>query len=351
MGGQEKKIDLEKVQEGRSWEELEPMFRPKGVHMGVMKCDTESCTQCGLCVENCPFKAWELDENEYPRLKEDYACFSCYNCMVACPSGSISIDTPYFAEDGSFYETQGGPLPARMPAEPKDADGNPDQWTEVERVILERRSVRNFKPDPVPDHLIRRVLEAGRFAPSSGNCQPWRFIVITDKEFIQQMNETCQPIFNMLYSVYKDGEAVKNLVPRYVQNPRPGSYDPRVILGGIGSLAKKDGLMFMEAPVVILVVCDERSIGGPQIQAGICGQNMNLAAKALGLGFCWVGFSQVIDTIPEFKEKLGIEYPWKIHTSAVLGYPKFKQEGMVPREFRPVTWFRGKGQDPIIEKG
>jgi len=337
-------------QEGTSWEELKSMFRPSGVHMGVMKCDIESCTQCGLCVENCPFKAWELDENKNPRLKQDYACFSCYNCMVACPTGAISIGKPYYAEDGSFYETQGGPLPAKMPAEPRDADGNQDEWTEVERVILERRSVRNFKPDLVSEHLIRRVLEAGRFAPSSGNCQPWKFIIITDKDFIKEMNAACYPILNMLYSAYTNDSAVKNLVQRYVQNPNPGTYDPRIILGGVGSIAKKDVLVFPDAPVVILVVCDERSIGGPQMAAGTCGQNMNLAAKALGLGFCWIGFSQVIDKIPELKEKLGIKYPWKIYTAAVLGYPKFKQEGVVPREFRPVTWFRGGGQDPVIEK-
>ena len=51
-----------------------------------------------------------------------------------------------------------------MPLEPKDKDGKPDEWNQTERIILERRSVRNFKKDPVPDHLIRRVLEAGRFA-------------------------------------------------------------------------------------------------------------------------------------------------------------------------------------------
>ena len=334
-----------------SREDVEAIFRPSGVHMGVMKCDAELCTQCGLCIENCPFKAWETDENEVPRLKQDYACFSCYNCMVACPTGAISIVKPYDVEKGSFYETQDGPLPAKMPAGPKDAEGQPDEWTEVERNILERRSVRNFKSDPVSDHLIRRVLEAGRFAPSSGNCQPWKFIVITDTAFIKEMNETFHPIFNMLYSTYKDDATVKSLIQRYAQDPKPGSYDPRIVLGGIGSIAKRDATVFPEAPVLILVACDERSIGGPQIQAGICGQNMNLAAKALGLGFCWVGFSQVIEMIPELKEKLGLQYPWKINTAAVLGYPKFKQEGMVPREFRPVTWFREGAKGPVIEKG
>jgi nitroreductase len=271
--------------------------------------------------------------------------------MVACPTQAISIVKPYDVEKGGFYETSDGPLPAKMPLDPKDAEGQPGEWTEVERNILERRSVRNFKSNPVPDHLIRRVIEAGRFAPSAGNCQPWRFIVITDMNFINEINEAIHPIFKMLYSTYRDDAAVKNLVQRYAQDPKPGSYDPRLILGGIGSIAKGDASAFPEAPVVILIACDERSIGGPEMQAGICGQNMNLAAKSLGLGFCWVGFSRVIEMIPALKEKLGLEYPWKINTGAVLGYPKFKQEGMVPREFRPVVWFRAGEGGPVIESG
>ena len=342
MGSEDQKTD-------QTWEAHKPMFRPSGVHMGVMECDADLCTQCGICIENCPFKAWETDENQVPRLKKDYACFSCYNCMVACPTGAISMIKPYQVEMGSFYETLDGPLEAKMPAEPLDTEGNLDEWTAVERAILERRSVRNFKQDPVSDHLIRRVLEAGRFAPSSGNCQPWKFVVITDRQMIQQINEACYPLFHMLYTAYTDDTSVKNLVPLYAQEPKPGSYDPRIILGGVGSIAKKDATLFPDAPVVILVACDERSIGGPQIQAGICGQNMNLAAKSLGLGFCWVGFSQVIEKIPELKQKLGLEDPWKIATAAVLGYPKFKQEGMVPREKRPVTWFREGQKGPVVE--
>jgi nitroreductase len=46
-------------------------------------------------------------------------------------------------------------------------------WNAVEQVIMSRRSVRLFKQEPLPDSMIRRILEAGRFAPSAGNMQPW----------------------------------------------------------------------------------------------------------------------------------------------------------------------------------
>jgi len=334
---------------GPTWEELEPMFRPKNVHMGVMKADPEKCTQCGLCLDNCPFRCWETDENDVPKMKQTYACFSCFNCMVACPVDAISIVDTYHVDDGVF-KTEPHLLPARMPSEPKDGEGNKAEWTEVEKLIFERRSVRNFKPDPVPETLVRRVIEAGRFAPSGGNCQPWKFIVVTNKDLINEMNEGCFNILSMLHNTYMNDAMVKGLVGMYAQNPTVGLFDPRIIIGGAGSIAQKNSPVFLNAPVVILVACDDRAIGGPQISAGICGQNMNLAAISMGLGFCWIGFSQLIEMIPPLKEKLGLSDPWKINTAAVMGYPKFKQSGVVPREFRPLTWFREGKKGAEIEE-
>ena len=49
-----------------AWEDVKPILRPEGVHMGVMKVDTSLCTSCGLCIQNCPFRAWEMGEDEFP---------------------------------------------------------------------------------------------------------------------------------------------------------------------------------------------------------------------------------------------------------------------------------------------
>src|SRR4030043_1541309 len=322
-----------------AWEDVKPILRPEGVHMGIMKVDKDKCTGCGLCVQNCPFSVWETDEDGHPRAKEKYECFSCYNCMVVCPVDALSIQESYHVDKG-FWKSEPCPIPARMPMEARDKEGNPTEWNAIERAIFERRSVRNFKEDPVPESYIRRVLEAGRFAPSAGNCQPWKFIVVTDKALIHDMNEAICNGLSMLFTMYKSDEMVKTLAPMYEADPRPGSWDPRVVLGGFGAVAKSELPVFLNAPVVILMAGDERAISGPEINIGICGQNMNLVANSLRIKACWVGFSQVINNIAPLKEKLGIRNPWRIVTAMVLGYPRFRQEGVVPREFRPITWFR-----------
>jgi len=47
-------------------------------------------------------------------------------------------------------------------------------------VTKRRKSVRKYKPDPIPDEVLNRILEAGRIAPSAKNIQPWRFIIVKD---------------------------------------------------------------------------------------------------------------------------------------------------------------------------
>jgi len=333
------------------WEKVEPILRPdlSQVHMGVMRVDQSKCNQCGLCMQNCPFRAWEEDEGGFPAMKEQYECFSCYNCKVACPNDAIIIVDSYHVTDG-FWKTDSYPLQPKMPLEPKDENGKPTEWITIEKAIFERRSVRNFKDTPVPETLIQRVLEAGRFAPSAGNCQPWKFIVITNKALINEIDKGGTNILSFFYNSYMNDKTVKNLVS-FAEESVAG-FDPRVIIGGIGSVVRNKGLsVTLGAPALILMLGDDRAIAGPELNIGICGQNMNLVANSLGIKACWNGFiAASIEALPPLKKKLGIKSPWKAVSSFCLGYPTFKQEGVVPREYRPVTWFREGKDGPEIQE-
>ena len=317
-------------------EELMPLLRPEGIQNGVMKVDPEKCTGCGLCIKNCPFKCWEMGDDDVPRLKEDYACFTCSNCEVSCPAGAISLAQPY-GVDGGFFDT--GYFDYTMPEAPRDAEDNPAEYTEVEKAILNRRSVRNFKDKPVPEPLIRRILEAGRFAPSGGNSQNWKFAVVTDPSYISQLEEVCQGINAGLYNLYANDETLGEFV-NVVGKPFPVPLcDYRVITGGFRAVARKDLPVFFSAPCVIFMAGNDK-LAFPDAHIGICGQNMNLAALSLGLGFCWNNFGREVNHVPEIMEKLGFGQEWRVVSTAVIGYPKFKQEGMVARMNRPVTWIR-----------
>jgi nitroreductase/NAD-dependent dihydropyrimidine dehydrogenase PreA subunit len=326
---------------GKTFEDLKPMLRPAGIISGVMEVKPGRCTHCGLCIKNCPFKCLEMDENKVPKMREECICFSCFNCMIACPEDAVS-SVRTFEVSGGFFDTQFPPF--RMPLDPKDGEGNPAVWTGVERIIMERRSVRNFKKDPVPEPLIRRVLEAGRFAPSSGNHQPWKFAVVTDPVFLDQLEDACQAVWAAAHPGFLSDNRVMNMV----DTVPTGVFDPRVQYG-MGCVARKELPVFFGAPVVIFLGTNDRMVNC-EIAAGICGQNMNLAAVALGLGFCWSGFGSAVNFIPELKSRLGYDDPWRIQIALCMGYPAFKQRGLVARHFRPVTWFRPGAEGPEIEE-
>jgi len=61
----------------------------------------------------------------------------------------------------------------------------------VREAIEQRRSIRKFKPDEIPEEVIHQLLEAARLAPSGSNRQPWRFLVVTDPEERRQLKEIC----------------------------------------------------------------------------------------------------------------------------------------------------------------
>jgi len=149
---------------------------------------------------------------------------------------------------------------------------------DVFEAIKGRRSVRQYKPDVVPKELVEKILDAARWAPSGGNIQPWKFIVISDRNLV---------------------ELLRKVSPGY--------------LG--------------ETPSAILVCSDKEkahriggALGRDYLSVADCAmavENMLLAAYALGLGSCVVkSFSRIA-----VKEMLEIPEDIEPELLVMIGYP------------------------------
>lgn len=114
-------------------------------------------------------------------------------------------------------------------------------------LIKRRRSIRHFDGRALPDEQIGMILEAGRWAPSGANVQPWRFIVVTKKETLAAMAERC---YHKMFKSRHVGEAG-----------------------------------------AVVVICADPDAGSPtyMLDCAIAGTNMTLMATALGIGSCWIG--------------------------------------------------------------
>jgi nitroreductase len=174
-------------------------------------------------------------------------------------------------------------------------------------IIRTTRSMRRLKPDPVPNELIRQILEAGVCAPSGGNMQRWRFLVVRDAGIKQTVGTFYKRVWD------------EQVAPRYRSGePAPGTSRERFerMLAAAEHLANH----IHEAPVWI-VPCLEGATptrtSGSSIYPAV--QNMLLAARALGLGATLT--TLYLQFEKEAEAALGL--PPNVHSYALLpiGYP------------------------------
>ena len=157
--------------------------------------------------------------------------------------------------------------------------------TPVEITIRTRRSVRSYRPDPIPRSLIERVLDSARWAPSAVNRQPWHFIVVTDPE-------------------------------------RRSLLASSAAIGGV-VLARHAA----SAPVLIALCGDEGRSSWYVHDCCLASQNLMLAATALGLGTCWIGaFDE-----GRAAQALGVPDAIRVVGLITMGYPLREKESPTPR--------------------
>ncbi len=170
-----------------------------------------------------------------------------------------------------------------------------------------RRSIRRFKPDVVPKECANMILEAARWAPSAGNRQPWRFIIVKEADVREKIGGIYQ----------KMREADLKGVP--ADSPFYKAVSERIKADFYKNI-------FTSASLLIVVCADPKESFGYRtypMDCAVAVQNMLLLAHALGLGSTYIDFYR-----PEHKQELKqlkdlLEIPDDIALRAILplGYP------------------------------
>lgn len=229
------------------------------------------------------------------------------------------------------------------------------EWTPVEKVIFSRRSTRAFKKEPLPDFMIRRILEAGRFAPSAGNMQPWKFAVIKSPEILEAMEQDAVKIAKrMMFVLDYTRSRFRNIfikpISKFFIRLQHNELHP-VPFGLLNEIAAGRAPVFHHAPTIILMLEDQRGVSSPPMDIGICGQNMVLAAHSMGAATCWIGLIKLLMYDPKWKKLFDVKYPYSLNVCIALGWPKVASDGQVPREVQLVEWYEGAmDETPRIEK-
>ena len=172
---------------------------------------------------------------------------------------------------------------------------------EVFDCVRRRRTVREYKPDPIPEELVLKLLQAGRWSPSSSNSQPWHFIAIQDPETIKRLGEIAT-----------------------------------------------QGTFMANAPLIMAIVIAADSVC-PQLDAGRALQQMELVGWSEGLGTCFVGVRQA-EQQKAVKELLGIPEEMELITLMPYGYrvPGARGRG-IPRKAMAEIAHRDRFGQPFQE--
>jgi nicotinate-nucleotide--dimethylbenzimidazole phosphoribosyltransferase len=218
------------------------------------------------------------------------------------------------------------------PSRAAERGSNPTAWrfadgerAAVHRVITERRDIRRFRPDEVPEDVLRRVLEAAHRAPSVGLMQPWRFIIIRELETRIAVRALARR--ERLRQAERFDDRARHFLDQKVEG-------------------------IVEAPVGICVCCDpgdpaievlgRGTIPETDVYSTACAiENMWLAARAEGLGVGWVSFYQPDD----LRAVLGI--PARVQPVAYLclGWP---DERPVRPGLESAGWARRAELDAVL---
>lgn len=185
-------------------------------------------------------------------------------------------------------------------------------------LVHKRRSIRRFKPDAVPQETLDKILEAGRWAMSGANAQPWEFVVVRDGGLREKLAESWFEPHKEMYAIEQSRIEALRLTP----------------LREFATTAA-----FKGAPVLIVVVGDRRTYQATVLGANYlvteggadaiylknmanATHNLNLAAAAAELGAMWISITRVwADAI---KRILGIPDMLEVHTMIALGYPAYE---------------------------
>jgi len=195
-------------------------------------------------------------------------------------------------------------------------------------LVKKRRSIRDFKTDPIPDDFVDKIIETARWAPSGFNSQPWEFVVVKKQEL-------------------KEG-IIEIIAEARGQGPKGVTTEAKTAGPPPGMPAHRTPTGYANAPVFIILFGDPRvkEWAPPPVKANderwksvftsslaLAFQYMHMAATSLGLGSQWVSSVSHPKAHARIKELLGIPIFMEIYDMMAVGYPAIE-----PREKQMRAW-------------
>jgi nitroreductase/NAD-dependent dihydropyrimidine dehydrogenase PreA subunit len=266
----------------------------------------ESCIGCGICVKDCFPQDIEIIEGKAEI--HNVTCMNCGHCIAVCPRNAVISDK----------------LDMNMVKEYNQEEFSLDA-DHLLNFIKFRRTVRQFKAKEVPQDLILKIIEAGRFTQTGSNSQNVAYTVV-EKELNKLKELTYVSLKDIGETMLRDPKMAGSPVLRYagmwVRMLEDYHRDP-----------KKNDRLFFNAPTVIVISA------ASVVDATLAASNMELMTNALGLGTFFSGFFvRAAQNNPELQQLLEIKEGHQISLCMIIGYPAVTYYRTVPRKEADISW-------------
>lgn len=178
-------------------------------------------------------------------------------------------------------------------------------------VIMKRRAVRLYESKPIPKETLQILIDAGNAAPSGGNAQNWRFVVVEDKDFKNKLVSLAIPKAKKFVKALKVSANMRKKIDEVSSHSDP---------------------IYYGAPAIIFV------IGTSDFDTPMVCENIMLAARSLDIGSCWVHMGQFPVENQEVRNALEIQEGEKVYGPIILGYPKGDFPESPPKKNAAIKW-------------
>jgi len=290
----------------------------------------QKCTGCGVCAAICPYRIISI--NDGIAKHSGATCFFCDHCRAVCPQGAIT--TP-------------GQSPALGLATMKEnfevIGPGTSNVSELVALMRSRRSCRNYQDTPVPLAMLLDLVKIGTTAPSGTNSQGWNFVILPSREDLLALGGMVSDYYRKL------NRLAANPLLRGVVKIFSGDSLGRYYRNYFASVAEalrqwdEEGTdrLFHGAAAAILVT-GRKTASCPAEDALLATQNILLAAHAMGLGSCLIGFAvEAMRRARTMRQKMEIPEDEEIYSVIALGFPALAylhyagRKEVLPRIVRP----------------
>jgi nitroreductase/NAD-dependent dihydropyrimidine dehydrogenase PreA subunit len=272
--------------------------------MNFIEANQQTCNQDGICAAVCPMNLIDFTKGEYPTpiAEAEELCIRCGHCVAACPSASLN-----HAEI---------PIDRCTPIN-KELLLSAEQ---SEQFLRGRRSIRNYRDQPVPREKLEKLIDIARSAPTGHNTQTVEWLVISDRAELDRLIGLVADW--MRWMLVNASELALSMHMDIVLERIDAGEE--VVLRG--------------APVVIVAHATKDDMMAPA-SCTIALTHLELAATGMELGGCWAGyFNAAATNFPPMAAALGLPEGHQAFGSMMIGVPQFKYHRLPERKAASVVW-------------